>query len=98
MKILTALALALIASSASAQTMVRGYTRSNGTYVDPHVRSSHDSFKSNNYGGSSNSYSSGSYSNTQIDTTPKTYNSYGSPSGSGSLYQPSYGSFGYGNE
>lgn len=29
---------------------VKGYTRSDGTYVRPHVRSSPDSYKSNNYG------------------------------------------------
>ena len=36
---------------------VRGYTRSNGTYVAPYVRSAPDSTKTNNYGSSSsNSY------------------------------------------
>jgi hypothetical protein len=33
---------------------VKGYTRKDGTYVQPHVRSSPDSSKSNNYGPSKN--------------------------------------------
>ncbi|PWG61128.1 hypothetical protein [Sediminicurvatus halobius] len=35
---------------------VDGYYRSDGTYVRPHVRSSPDSLRSNNYGPSQNSY------------------------------------------
>ena len=35
--------------------MVRGYYRSNGTYVQPHYRSAPDSYKWNNYGPSSGS-------------------------------------------
>lgn len=35
---------------------VRGYTRSDGTYVRPHVRSAPDSSVSNNYGPSKSSY------------------------------------------
>ena len=34
---------------------VKGYYRSDGTYVRPHIRSSPDSSKSNNYGPSRNS-------------------------------------------
>ena len=34
---------------------VRGYYRSNGTYVRPHVRSSPDSYRWNNYGPSTDS-------------------------------------------
>jgi hypothetical protein len=34
---------------------VRGYTRKDGTYVRPHIRSSPDSYKWNNYGPSRNS-------------------------------------------
>lgn len=33
---------------------VKGYYRKNGTYVSPHVRSSPDSYKWNNYGPSKN--------------------------------------------
>ena len=41
----------LIGSAAQAKSVqVRGYTRANGTYVAPHIRSSPDSVKWNNYG------------------------------------------------
>jgi hypothetical protein len=52
---------------------VRGYTRSNGTYVAPHVRSSPDSTKSNNYGAKSKS-STGLYDRDTDDDG--TYNQY----------------------
>lgn len=42
------------ASSFAGDVYVRGYTRRNGTYVPPHVRSSPDSSRSNNYGPSQN--------------------------------------------
>jgi len=35
---------------------VRGYYRKDGTYVRPHIRSSPDQYKRNNYGPSQNSY------------------------------------------
>jgi len=35
---------------------VRGYYRKDGTYVRPHIRSSPDGFKWNNYGPSRNTY------------------------------------------
>jgi len=35
---------------------VRGYYRSDGTYVRPHIRSSPDGFRWNNYGPSRHSY------------------------------------------
>lgn len=35
---------------------VKGYYRKDGTYVRPHIRSSPDSYKSNNYGPSTDSY------------------------------------------
>lgn len=41
----------IVGIEASAKdTYVRGYTRKDGTYVKPHIRSSPDRFKSNNYG------------------------------------------------
>lgn len=46
---------ALTASVAVAQVNVRGYYRSDGTYVQPHVRSTPDSDRSNNYGPSRSS-------------------------------------------
>ena len=49
MKLLfTVLALS-IATSAFADTYVHGYTKQNGTYVEPHYSSSPDSSKFNNY-------------------------------------------------
>lgn len=35
---------------------IKGYYRKDGTYVRPHIRSSPDSYKSNNYGPSKNSF------------------------------------------
>jgi hypothetical protein len=51
MKLIT-LFLALIFSFAAfaRDVNVRGYTRRDGTYVAPHVRSSPDSTRTNNYG------------------------------------------------
>lgn len=39
-----------IAGSAAAQVHVRGYTRSDGTYVAPHTRSSPNNTTADNYG------------------------------------------------
>jgi hypothetical protein len=55
---LAAIAILTIGQSADARSYrtqssdvyVNGYTKSNGTYVQPHYRSSPDSIKSNNYG------------------------------------------------
>jgi len=47
--ILALLAAALVAPSLSAQVYVRGYTRSDGTYVAPHYRSSPNSTTLDNY-------------------------------------------------
>jgi hypothetical protein len=68
--ILTALACLSAASPAMAipyqqsdsDTYVNGYTRSNGTYVDPYYRSAPDSSTYNNYGYHSPTYESPSYS------------------------------------
>ncbi len=50
MKLLILAGLTLcVASSAFADTRVRGYTRKDGTYVAPHYRSSPDSSRYNNY-------------------------------------------------
>ena len=81
--------LALIASTgaALADTYVNGYTRRDGTYVQPHYRSSPDSYRFNNYSsqgnvnpytgqrGYSNSY--GTYSNSYGSTRRNTYGIYG---------------------
>ena len=48
--------LLLFAGTASAgDVRVRGYYRKDGTYVRPHIRSSPDSYRWNNYGPSQNS-------------------------------------------
>ncbi|WP_308515736.1 hypothetical protein [Sphingomonas flavescens] len=50
MRVIAALAMAAaVATAASAQTYVHGYTRGDGTYVAPHYRSSPDSSLLNNY-------------------------------------------------
>jgi hypothetical protein len=82
-------------SAASAQTHVRGYTRSDGTYVAPHYRSSPNSTTSDNYStrGNVNPYTG--QLGTKPDTKPS-YGSYSTPStstyGSSSSYGSSYGS------
>lgn len=52
------IAIAMLASApafANGFVQVRGYTRSNGTYVAPHVRTTPDSYKENNLSYGSNS-------------------------------------------
>lgn len=50
------MALLLLAGSASfADVYVEGYTRQDGTYVRPHIRSNPNQFKWDNYGPSDNS-------------------------------------------
>jgi hypothetical protein len=53
MKLLIAV-LAVISLNALADQSVRGYTRSDGTYVQPHYRSSPNSYKFDNYGSQGN--------------------------------------------
>lgn len=48
-KIFAAALLAAVASGAYAQVYVNGYTKSNGTYVAPHMRSSPNSTTADNY-------------------------------------------------
>lgn len=99
MKILTAFTAALVmcalALPAFAQVAVRGYTRKDGTYVQPHMRSNPDGIRSNNYSaeGNSNPYTgsigggrgNSGYSN-QFQSP--TLNNDRAPSGA--LYQPSW--------
>ncbi len=47
--LLTSTGLLVATASAQAQVSVRGYTRSNGTYVSPHIRSYPDGNPYNNY-------------------------------------------------
>ena len=54
-----ALAIGFILSSSglyAKDVYVHGYYRSDGTYVRPHIRSSPDAYRWNNYGPSTNSY------------------------------------------
>lgn len=67
--IIIALVLCLAASLAYAVN-VRGYTRSDGTYVRPHTRSSPDSTRSNNYGRSEYYGQSGHSRDWDRDGTP----------------------------
>ena len=54
MKIIVAVFITLLCSSlASADVYVGGYFRKDGTYVEPHYRSSPDGYKWNNYGSGS---------------------------------------------
>ena len=54
--LIVALALLVIAQTSEARDVnVNGYYRSNGTYVQPYVRSSPDNVKWNNYGSSQTS-------------------------------------------
>ncbi len=52
-KIVIALSLMLAGATVSADEYVRGYYRKDGTYVAPHVRSSPNQYKWDNYGSSS---------------------------------------------
>ena len=48
-KLATIVALIVASATVSADTYVRGYIRSDGSYVAPHYRSSPDSSRFNNY-------------------------------------------------
>lgn len=58
MKLLFAVLALSLSSAAFADTYVRGHTTKNGTYVEPHYRSSPNSSKYDNYStkGNSNPY------------------------------------------
>jgi len=57
-RVIITVCLMAASSVALADSNVRGYTRSDGTYVQPHIRSSPDSSKANNYGPKSSGSSS----------------------------------------
>ena len=77
----------MVSSIAFADTYVRGYTKSNGTYVAPHYRSSPDSSYNNNWSvkGNTNPYTGKS------GTKSRTYNDKSPYSNSGSYGYGSYG-------
>lgn len=79
MKALIAAALIAAAMPAAADQYVRGYTRSDGTYVQPHYRSNADGQQWNNYGTQGNTNPYTGQRGSQRDTTydpPKIYNPY----------------------
>src|SRR4051794_14410817 len=78
-----ALAAITLPATTSAQTYVHGYTKSNGTYVAPHYRSSPDNSLYNNYStrGNVNPY-------TGKVGTKDPYSSYGSNGSNGSYSNP----------
>lgn len=89
--LMASLALVLLGSAASADQFVNGYMRRDGTYVQPHMRSSPDSTPLNNWStqGNVNPY-------TGAVGTRSPYNSgsgYGSPSPS--FGSPTYNPYGY---
>lgn len=59
--------LLVLTPTADGATRVRGYYRSNGTYVMPHYRSNYDSYRSNNWS---------SYGNYNPYTGKRGYRSY----------------------
>lgn len=67
----------LLASSAMADTYVKGYTKSNGTYVQPHIRSSPNSIKMDNYSsqGNTNPYT-GQRGHERNELSPPVYKPY----------------------
>lgn len=83
-KSLLFLALALTSSTAFAQVQVKGYTRSDGTYVQPHTRSSPNGTVTDNYSfkGNTNPYNGSVGTNEyRHDMTSPYYN--GTPNGRG---------------
>lgn len=72
MKYILAMALLLNITAAAADTYVRGYNKENGTYVEPHRRSSPDSNPYNNYStqGNTNPYN-GKQGNVEPSYNPR---------------------------
>ena len=92
MKLLTSLflfALLSVSFVANADTSVRGYYRSDGTYVQPHYRSSPNQYRYDNYSsqGNTNPYSGEKGYKQHEYTTPPAYNKgyggYGNSYGNG---------------
>lgn len=87
LRVLTAAIVAMMfASSASAQVAVRGYTRSDGTFVAPHVRSSPNASTFDNYGSNNRASSSTYTAPAPLYASPTAsaqcsgFNCYGQPS------------------
>ena len=102
MKKITALttffSIALLALPAVAQVHVRGYMRSNGTYVHSYERSAPDNTVTNNYSyqGNTNPYTGATGTNRyQHDTTSPYFN--GTPDNSSHIGHAGNGMYGQGN-
>jgi hypothetical protein len=76
MKNIFVVIIVLFSTSAIADDYVNGYTKSNGTYVQPHYRSGADSTNINNYSTKGNT---NPYTGTQGTVEPN-YQSYGNSS------------------
>lgn len=78
--IILTLALVALAATAMADEYVQGYTRQDGTYVQPHYRSEPNSYRNDNYSsqGNTNPYTGERGSQRNEYSTPPVYNqSYG---------------------
>lgn len=73
MKSIIAIALLAISAQAVADQYVRGYVRKDGTYVQPHVRSSPNSVQWDNYSTKGNTNPYTGQQGTQRDTTYDTF-------------------------
>lgn len=75
MKLLISVLLTLFVSNAVADEYVRGYTKKDGTYVEPHRRSSPNSRRDDNYSsqGNQNPYT-GQRGHVKEDNNPSSYN------------------------
>ena len=82
MRILFLVAALFVSNTALADKNVSGYTRSDGTYVQPYTRSDSNQYKYDNYSskGNSNPYTGQQGSQRNEYSTPPSYNkSYGKP-------------------
>lgn len=85
-KLLLCLLASMVCSSvALADVYVRGYTRSDGTYVAPHYRSSPNSTRNDNWTTRGNV---NPYTGEPGTRSPDYGSSYGSPRSSGNMYAP----------
>lgn len=79
-KMILAMVLLSLVGSVYADTYVRGYTRSDGTYVQPHYRTESNSIKYDNYSsqGNSNPYNGNQgYQRNEFSSPPSYNKSYG---------------------
>lgn len=80
--ILASILLATVSLHAGADNLTRGYVRSDGTYVAPHIKSEPNQFRHDNYSaqGNRNPYTGQQGSQRHEYTSPPAYNkNYGNP-------------------